>query len=224
MRIVIFLFTSFLINAENFKSFEAEFTFNHFEFGKFKMNRKFEVTDEYIYSSFKLRPLLIFEYSQKSSLKLNSYQVLSNRTEVKNNVPGVDPSFFAVDFSENAAYSKELNFNISGSQPILDQLGSDLQMRVNAKNKIQNFTLEVIDNDKGNVVSRNYVNEGFEEVETSFGVFNCIKISATAVDAGKIIYYLAPELDYLIIKSLVELKNGKINTLTINKRPKFSAK
>ena len=129
--------------------------------------------------------------------------------------------FFAVDFSDTGVVSEELDFNITKEDKILDQLGSDLQMRLNIKNNITKFSFDVIDNDKGNVVTRTYAVDGSETIKTSFGEFNCVKVSATADTASKIIYYLAPELDYFVIKSLVELKNGKINTLKINKRPKF---
>ena len=54
-------------------------------------------------------------------------------------MPGVDPSYFKVTFENNLTSSKELNLNIERDEKILDQLGSDLQMRLNAKNGIKNF-------------------------------------------------------------------------------------
>ena len=221
MKIIFLLLLGFSLGGNAFKSFEAEFTFSHHEFGDFKMTRKFIVNGSTAQSSFKLRPLLIFEYSQKSKLNISGSEVTSIRTEVKNNIPGVNPSFFAVNFSDMGVVSEELEFNITKQNKILDQLGSDLQMRLNIKNNIAKFSFDVIDNDKGNVVTRTYAVDGSETIKTSFGEFNCVKVSATADTASKIIYYLAPELDYFVIKSLVELKNGKINTLKINKRPKF---
>ena len=136
-------------------------------------------------------------------------------------MPGVSPSYFKVKFEKNLTSSEELNIRIEGDKKILDQLGSDLQMRVNAKNGIKDFKLSVIDNDEGNVVERTYKTLGVEMVQTDFGEFECIKITATSLDAGKIIYFISPELDFMIIKSFVELRNGEINSLILKDLPKF---
>ena len=136
-------------------------------------------------------------------------------------MPGLSPSYFKVKFEKNLTSSEELNIRIEGDKKILDQLGSDLQMRVNAKNGIKDFKLSVIDNDEGNVVERTYKTLGVEMVQTDFGEFECIKITATSLDAGKIIYFISPELDFMIIKSFVELRNGEINSLILKDLPKF---
>jgi len=213
---------SFFISAEDFKSWKAEFTFSHYEFGNFNMERSFIVeSKDNISSSFVLRPLIIFKYSQNSSLSVTENAVRSLLTEVKNNVPGANPNYFKVKFENNLTSSEELNIRIEGDKKILDQLGSDLQMRVNAKNEVKDFKLFVIDNDEGNVVERTYKTLGIEIVQTDFGKFECIKISATSLDAGKIIYFISPELDFMIIKSFVELRNGEVNSLTLKGMPKF---
>ena len=103
----------------------------------------------------------------------------------------------------------------------MDQLGSDVQMRINAKNGIENYTLNVIDNDKGNIVKRLYQTLGNEVVKTNFGSFDTIKVSASSPESSEIIYFLAPELDYFVIQSYVQLRNGKRNTLKIIDKPKF---
>jgi len=213
---------SFFISAEDFKSWKAEFTFSHYEFGNFNMKRSFIMeSKDNISSSFVLRPLIIFKYSQNSSLLVTEDGIRSLLTEVENNVPGVNPSYFKVKFENNLTSSEELNIRIEGDKKILDQLGSDLQMRVNAKNGVKDFKLSVIDNDEGNVVERTYKTLDVEMVQTDFGEFECIKISATSLDAGKIIYFISPELDFMIIKSFVELRNGEINSLILKDMPKF---
>tara|TARA_B100000965_G_scaffold206303_1_gene172231 strand:- start:74 stop:754 length:681 start_codon:yes stop_codon:yes gene_type:complete len=223
-RILLLILFPFFFFAENFKSWKADFTFSHHEFGNFNMKRNFIVrSEDNISSSFVLRPLLIFKYSQDSSLEISEGDVRSSLTQVSNNVPGADPSYFKVTFENNLTSSKELNLNIERDEKILDQLGSDLQMRLNAKNGIKNFKLFVIDNDEGNIVERTYETQGNEKIKTDFGTFDCIKISATSLNGGKIIYFISPELDFMIIKSFVELKNGGINSLILKKMPKFLA-
>ena len=49
------------------------------------------------------------------------------------------------------------------------------------------------------------------------------KISATSLNGGKIVNFISPELEYMIIKSFFELKNGDINSLVLKKMPKFLA-
>ena len=97
-------------------------------------------------------------------------------------------------------------------------------MRFNAKNGIKDFKLLVIDNDEGDVVERNYKTLGTKLIKTNFGQYECIEISATSMDGGIIVYFISPDLDFMIVKSFVELKNGKVNTLMLKERPKFLAK
>ena len=185
------------------------------------MQREFISQGNKISTGFKLRPLLIFEYSQESFLVIRENRVFSVETNVKNNVPGDHPNSFKVEFSENQVSSEELNFSIEKNERILDHLGSDVQMRINAQNGIENYSLNVIDNDKGNIVKRLYQTLGNEVVKTNVGSFDTIKVSASSPESSEIIYFLAPELDYFVIQSYVQLKNGKRNTLKIIDKPKF---
>ncbi|GIR03311.1 MAG: hypothetical protein CM15mP12_8420 [Gammaproteobacteria bacterium] len=63
-----------------------------------KCKEKFISQGNKISTGFKLRPLLIFEYSQKSSLVIRENRVFSVETNVKNNVPGDHPKSFKVNF------------------------------------------------------------------------------------------------------------------------------
>ena len=223
-KIFFLIIASLTCETEDFKSWEADFIFSHHEFGNFDMKRNLTVVSENdISSTFVIRPLLIFKYSQNSSLIIDDGKIKSQATEVTNNVPGVSPKYFKVIFESNLVSSKELNLEVKIEEDILDQLGSDLQMRLNIKNGIDNFSLLVLDNDKGNIVKREYMVLGDEIVETNFGNFNCIKVAATSKDGGKIIYFISPELDFMIIKSFVELKSGETNSLILKNMPRFSA-
>lgn len=222
MKIIYLLLLANFVLSDTFKSWEANFEFSHHEFGKFKMKRSFEVNGDNVTSSFTLRPLLIFEYSQKSDLIIKNGELVNSfKTFVKNNVPGDHPKLFTVVFSEGFITSKELDFSIETNDRILDQLGSDLQMRINAKKGIGSYYLNVINNDKGNVVERKYQVLGNEFIETPFGSYETIKVSATSTDSSTIIYFLAPDLDYFVIQSYVELKNGKRNILKVTEMPRF---
>ena len=60
-----------------------------------------------------------------------------------------------------------------------------------------------------------------ENPKKKFGNINCIKVKATSNDAGDITYYISPEYDFMIIDSFIELRNGKINKLSLVDEPKF---
>ena len=61
-----------------------------------------------------------------------------------------------------------------------------------------------------------------EVVSTNFGDIETIVVVAESEDVGPIKYYIAPSLDYMIIKSTATLKNDEERVLIISEEPKFS--
>jgi hypothetical protein len=94
-------------------------------------------------------------------------------------------------------------------------------MRLNVKNGVDNFFLNVITNTEGKIAKRQYEVIGEEIIEKKFGNINCIIVKATSDEAGDITYYISPEYDFMIIESFIELRNGKINKLSLVEEPKF---
>ena len=215
------LFLSFSLVSDEFKSWDAKFKFTHYSAGNITLKRSFKLDDNEITSRFVLRPLFIYEYSQKSSLVLENNKVKTLFTKVKNNVPGSKEKSFEVSFLDNKIESQELGFSFLNEENVLDQLGSDLQMRLNVKNGVDNFFLNVITNTEGKIVEREYKVVGEEVIKKKFGNINCIKVKATSNNAGDITYYISPEYDFMIIDSFIELRNGKINKLSLVDEPKF---
>jgi len=220
MRVFIF-FLSFSILSDEFKSWDAKFRFTHYSAGNITLKRSFKFDENEIISKFVLRPLFIYEYSQKSSLALKNNKVKTLFTRVKNNVPGSKEKSFVVSFLDNRIESQELGFSFLNKKNVLDQLGSDLQMRLNIKNGVDNFFLDVITNAEGKIVKREYKVIGEEIIEKKFGNIKCIKVKATSNDTGEITYYISPEYDFMIIDSFIKLRNGKINKLSLIEEPKF---
>ena len=62
-----------------------------------------------------------------------------------------------------------------------------------------------------------------EVVSTNFGDIETIVVVAESEDVGPIKYFIAPSLDYMIIKSTATLKNDEERVLIISEKPKFSA-
>ena len=82
--------------------------------------------------------------------------------------------------------------------------------------------VNIFDNTKAEVVSKNYRHLEIEVVSTNFGDIETIVVVAESEDVGPIKYYIAPSLDYMIIKSTATLKNDEERVLIISEEPKFS--
>ena len=70
---------------------------------------------------------------------------------------------------------------------------------------------------------KNYRQLENEVVSTNFGDIETIVVVAESEDVGPIKYFIAPSLDYMIIKSTATLKNDEERVLIISEKPKFSA-
>ena len=87
---------------------------------------------------------------------------------------------------------------------------------------MKDYQLNIFDNTKAEVVSKNYRQLENEVVSTNFGDIETILVVAESEDVGPIKYYIAPSLDYMIIKSTATLKNDEERVLIISEEPKFS--
>lgn len=219
MRILIALFLSLSINAYEFKSYEAKFQFQARGFN-FPLNRYFTVEGNEINTRVKMN-VFLYTYSIDSDFAVDDSSVISKKTTVKDPFRD-EPKKFSLVFDGENITSNELG-NIASDTEVLEQLASDVQVRLNAANGVNEYSLSIFDNTKGKVIKKNYKQTGKEEVTTPFGPINTIVVEATADEVGPIIYYIAPEFDYLIIQSKAILKNGDKRILSIKERPKFLA-
>ena len=219
MRILIALFLSLSINSYEFKSYEAKFQFQARGFN-FPLNRYFTVEGNEINTRVKMN-VFLYTYSIDSDFAVDDSSVISKKTTVKDPFRD-EPKKFSLVFDGGNITSNELG-NIALDTEVLEQLASDVQVRLNAANGVNEYSLSIFDNTKGKVIKKNYKQTGKEEVTTPFGPINTIVVEATADEVGPIIYYIAPEFDYLIIQSKAILKNGDKRILSIKERPKFLA-
>ncbi len=217
MRFLLSFFLIFTINAAEFKSYEAEFNFET-KFGNFPLKRYFDVEGNRINTKVKLE-VLWFKYSLDSNFKIENNQIVSIDTKVSD--PFRDkPKKFKLAFSKNNIKSQELG-DLEFSGQILEQLSSDVQVRLNAKYGVKSYQLSIFDNTKAKIVSKNYQQLKNEKVATSFGDIETIVVIAESEDVGPIKYFIAPSLDHMIIKSTATLKNSEERVLIISEKPKF---
>ena len=218
MRLLASFFLIFTLNASEFKSYDAEFVFET-KYGSFPLKRFFAVEGDKINTKVKME-LLWFKYSLDSNFKIENQQIVSIDTFVRD--PFRDrPKKFKASFSKNSINSQELgNFEFTGS--VLEQLSSDVQVRLNAKYGVKSYQLKIFDNTKAKVVTKNYQQLDSEIVSTSFGDIETIVVIAESEDVGPIKYFIAPSLDYMIIKSTATLKDAEERVLIVSEKPKFS--
>ena len=218
MRLLASFFLIFTLNAAEFKSYDAEFVFET-KYGSFPLKRFFAVEGDKINTKVKME-LLWFRYSLDSNFKIENQQIVSIDTFVKD--PFRDrPKKFKASFSKNSINSQELgNFEFTGS--VLEQLSSDVQVRLNAKYGVKSYQLKIFDNTKAKVVTKNYQQLDSEIVSTSFGDIETIVVIAESEDVGPIKYFIAPSLDHMIIKSTATLKDAEERVLIVSEKPKFS--
>jgi hypothetical protein len=218
MRLLASFFLIFTLNAAEFKSYDAEFVFET-KYGSFPLKRFFAVEGDKINTKVKME-LLWFKYSLDSNFKIENQQIVSIDTFVRD--PFRDrPKKFKASFSKNGINSQELgNFEFTGS--VLEQLSSDVQVRLNAKYGVKSYQLKIFDNTKAKVVTKNYQQLENEIVSTSFGDIETIVVIAESEDVGPIKYFIAPSLDHMIIKSTATLKDAEERVLIVSEKPKFS--
>ena len=218
MRLLASFFLIFTLNAAEFKSYDAEFVFET-KYGSFPLKRFFSVEGDRINTKVKME-LLWFRYSLDSNFKIENQQIVSIDTFVRD--PFRDrPKKFKASFSKNGINSQELgNFEFTGS--VLEQLSSDVQVRLNAKYGVKSYQLKIFDNTKAKVVTKNYQQLENEIVSTSFGDIETIVVIAESEDVGPIKYFIAPSLDHMIIKSTATLKDAEERVLIVSEKPKFS--
>ena len=218
MRLLASFFLIFTLNAAEFKSYDAEFVFET-KYGSFPLKRFFAVEGDKINTKVKME-LLWFRYSLDSNFKIENQQIVSIDTFVRD--PFRDkPKKFKASFSKNGINSQEIgNFKFTGS--VLEQLSSDVQVRLNAKYGVKSYQLKIFDNTKAKVVTKDYRQLENEIVSTSFGDIETIVVIAESEDVGPIKYFIAPSLDHMIIKSTATLKDAEERVLIVSEKPKFS--
>ena len=217
MRIILILLLTFSFFGEEFKSYDAKFAFET-KFGDFPLKRYFTAKDNEINTRVKMQVFWL-KYSIDSNFRIEGKNVISVNTRVQDPFRD-EPKKFSANFSQNTIASKELE-NIELERFVLEQLASDVQVRINAKYGVTDYALNIFDNTKGEVVSKNYQQLNNEVVKTSFGDIETIVVVATSDNVGPIKYFIAPTMDYLIIKSTATLKNGEERVLIISEMPKF---
>lgn len=217
MRIILILLLTFSFFGDEFKSYDAKFAFET-KFGDFPLKRYFTAKDNEINTRVKMQVFWL-KYSIDSNFRIEGKNVISVNTIVQDPFRD-EPKKFSANFSQNTIASNELE-NIELDRFVLEQLASDVQVRINAKYGVTDYALNIFDNTKGEVVSKNYRQLDSEIVETSFGAIETIVVLATSENVGPIKYFIAPTMDYLIIKSTATLKNGEERVLIISEMPKF---
>ena len=151
MRILLALFVSLSINSYEFKSYEAKFQFQAMGFS-FPLNRYFTVEGNEINTRVKMN-VFFYTYSIDSDFTVDGNSVTSKKTSVKDPFRD-EPIKFSLAFDGKNITSKELG-TIAAETEVLEQLASDAQVRLNAANGVNEYSLSIFDNTKSKVIQKN---------------------------------------------------------------------
>ena len=150
MRMLLLFFLSFFANTYEFKSYEAKFQFEARGFS-FPLDRYFTVKEGSINTRIKMN-IFFSRYSIDSDFYIDGRSVISKKTSVKNPFRD-DPKKFSLLFNGRNINSEELG-TFTAETDVLEQLASDVQVRLNAINGINQYSLDIFDNAKGKVIQK----------------------------------------------------------------------
>ena len=142
MRIILILLLTFSFFGDEFKSYDAKFAFET-KFGDFPLKRYFTAKDNEINTRVKMQVFWL-KYSIDSNFRIEGKNVISVNTIVQDPFRD-EPKKFSANFSQNMIASKELE-NIELDRFVLEQLASDVQVRINAKYGVTDYVLNIFDN------------------------------------------------------------------------------
>ncbi len=210
---ILFLFTAYDLAAQEIPDYKGEYTFTnsrvsmtgirelitHEEVGKrtIQFNAKFPLG----------RIKIISDFSEKDNLiASNKYFVDVKWTLIS------DKRTLNFDQASGNLTSKgkfEWIQDLPGNENVFDPLNVQIQIRKNVIAGLSKFSLMLPDLKTGAIESNNYeiVNDGAFEVDGT--VYSCIIVERIRLQDDRTTrYFLAPDLDYLIIKVEDEDQDG----------------
>ena len=86
---------------------------------------------------------------------------------------------------------------------ILDPLNSQIQLKLNIANNINEFTLNIIDLENGKLEQYKYIVDGVKQITFKDKIYECMIIKRTKLDSNSdklTYYYVSKELGYMFVQ------------------------
>ena len=86
---------------------------------------------------------------------------------------------------------------------ILDPLNSQIQLKLNLANNINEFSLNIIDMENGKLEGYQYVVDGIKNIEFKDVLYECMVVKRTKLDSDSnkvTLYFVSKDLGYMFIE------------------------
>ena len=204
-KLIPVLLVSLTINAE-VKNYEAEYEFISEEI-TIAGTRALDINNEGLGSlSFKAKNLLASMFFE-SKFRILDGKVISDSYKVR-----IKPRF--VNRDQELVFNHESNTISSNGRDnwmvevdkniqILDPLNSQIQLKLNLANNINNFSLNIIDLENGGLESYQYFVDGVKNIEFKNKIYECMIVKRTKLnsESNKVtLYFVSKDLGYMFIE------------------------
>ena len=188
------------------KNYEAEYEFISEEI-TIAGTRALDINNEGLGSlSFRAKNLLASMFFE-SKFRIFDGKVISDSYKVR-----IKPRF--VNRDQELVFNHESNTISSNGRDnwmvevdkniqILDPLNSQIQLKLNLANNIDNFSLNIIDLENGGLESYQYFVDGVKNIEFKDKIYECMIVKRTKLnsESNKVtLYFVSKDLGYMFIE------------------------
>ena len=203
-KLIPVLLLSLAINAE-VKNYSAEYEFISEEI-TIAGTRALDINESLSSLSFKAKNLLASMFFE-SKFTIIDDKVISDSYKVKIKPKFVNRDQEIVFNYENNTISSNGRDNwiveVDKNIQILDPLNSQIQLKLNLANNINEFSLNIIDMENGKLEGYQYVVDGIKNIEFKDILYECMIVKRTKLnsDSNKVtLYFVSKDLGYMFIE------------------------
>ena len=203
-KLIPVLLLSLTINAE-VKNYSAEYEFISEEI-TIAGTRTLNINEGLGSLSFKAKNILASMFFE-SKFKVIDGKVISDSYKVRIKPKFVNRDQELVFNHENNTISSSGRDNwiveVDKNIQILDPLNSQIQLKLNIANNIDNFSLNLIDLENGELESYQYIVDGVKTIEFKDELYDCMVVKRIKLDSDSdkvTLYFVSKDLGYMFIQ------------------------
>lgn len=203
-KLIPVLLLSLTINAE-VKNYSAEYEFISEEI-TIAGTRALDINEGLGTLSFKAKNLLASMFFE-SKFRVIDGKVISDSYKVRIKPKFVNRDQELVFNHENNTISSNGRDNwiveVDKNIQILDPLNSQIQLKLNIANNVNNFSLNLIDLENGALESYQYIVDGVKTIEFKDELYDCMVVKRIKLDSDSdkvTLYFVSKDLGYMFIQ------------------------
>ena len=203
-KLIPVLLLSLTINAE-VKNYSAEYEFISEEI-TIAGTRALDINEGLGTLSFKAKNLLASMFFE-SKFRVIDGKVISDSYKVRIKPKFVNRDQELVFNHENNTISSNGRDNwiveVDKNIQILDPLNSQIQLKLNIANNVNNFSLNLVDLENGALESYQYIVDGVKTIEFKDELYDCMVVKRIKLDSDSdkvTLYFVSKDLGYMFIQ------------------------